>query len=206
MRNVKRMLAAASAVVVLALALGVLTGTSTSAVAPTPVKVINTTAEPVPVNGAVRVHNNTANPLTVDIANPVGAQCFANFSGEVAECTIANIPEGQILTIEQITCGLSVAAGSRIGSLNLAVPSAKVPPAAGLENMNHTLVLTKMFSVLDGFPSLDYYGLTQQVRLYAFGPVAGTGDSTILAVKAQTGDSIDTGQLNCAISGHMGPQ
>jgi hypothetical protein len=205
MKFIRQGLVAASGLAILVFVLGVINAAPTNAAATPIVKVVNTPAEPVPVVGAVRVHNNSNNPLTVDIANPVGAQCFQNFVDGNADCVIATVPEGQILTVEEITCGVSVLHDTRIGSLLLVMASPAVPPATGLVNLNHTLVLTREFSVLDGSPQHDYYGVTAQVRMYAVGGAIGNG-STTLFVSAQSGDTGSIGQVSCAVSGHMSPQ
>jgi hypothetical protein len=205
MKLVKQILVAASGLAVLAVGFYAVNGAPASAAATPSVQVVNAPSDPVPVAGVVRVRNNPGNPLTADIGNPVGAQCDANFDADgQAGCQIASVPEGQILVIEEITCGVSVKHLAPAWNLLLTMGSPKVPPDTGLLNLNHRLGLTKGISVLGGSPELDYYGLTDQVRMYAVGGPAGGGGSTAVWVYAQVGESTaSTGQLACAISGHM---
>jgi hypothetical protein len=207
MKLMKQILVAVSGLAILVAGLYAVNGTPASAAATPIVKVVNTPAEAVPVVGNVRVHNGSANPLNVDIANAVGASCDGSFdAGGVAQCNIATIPEGQILVIEEVTCGASVLAGARIGSILLGMGSPAVPsdpPVPGIRPVNHTLVLTRLFSVLDGSPQHDYYGLTNQVKMYAFGGLPGIGGSSTVFVNAQSGGTLNTGGVDCTISGHM---
>jgi len=207
MKLVKQILVAASGLALLVVGLYAINGAPASAAATPSVQVVNAPSDPVPVAGVVRVRNNPANPLTADIGNPVGAQCDQPFDAAgQAGCQITTVPEGQILVIEEITCGVSVLHNAPAWNLLLTMGSPKVPSdtTPGLLNLNHRLGLTKGISILDGSPQLDYYGLTDQVRMYAAGGPAGSGGSTAVWVYAQVGElTANTGQLACAISGHM---
>jgi len=158
---------------------------------------------PVTLNGAssVSVSNTSAAPLFVDngytARTAIGAECDAQFdsSGQV-NCSLATVPAGHTLVIETITCAASVATGSPIVPILLNMGG---PPIGGGSpiSLNHRLLLTKATSI----GSLDYYGLTTPVKMYA---AATAGGSTGVSVSMQVGPSTaNQGDGTCAISGYL---
>ena len=198
MKPVRQMLVVVSGLVLVVVALGVLTGGAVKAAKTDEVKVVNTAAEPVPVG------NTSSTPLFVNTGDStraaIGAQCDAHFDATgFAQCQIATVPAGQILVIETITCTASVATGTPVVPIVLNMGGPPIGGGAPI-SLNHRLLLTLAAS--NG--SLDYYGLTTPVKMYAAG---GTGGSTGVFVFTGVGPgSANTGDLGCAISGHMASQ
>jgi hypothetical protein len=148
---------------------------------------------------AVGISNTSSTPLFVDTGDSaragIGAACDANYDGSgVAQCTLATVPVGQILVIETITCGASVATGSAVLPIRLAMGAQPIGGGAPFY-VFHRLVLTKT----DTLSGLDDYGITTPVRMYVAG---GTGVSVNSSITSSAG----VGSLACAISGHMAAQ
>jgi hypothetical protein len=203
--------------VMLVTAFGVINSAPARAAKLGDVVIINTTAQPVPVSGTVAVStlpavtlsgtsavsfsNTSSTPLFVDTGDTtrsgIGASCDSSFdSAGFAQCVIATVPAGQILVIETITCSASVATGSQIVPIVLNMGGTPIGGGAPI-SLNHRLLLTR--SATNG--SLDYYGITTPVRMYAAG---GTDGSTNVSVFVGVGTSTaNVGDLGCAISGHI---
>jgi hypothetical protein len=169
-------------------------GTPTVNVASLPAVQINGTA-------SVNVASSSALPVFVEegysARNAVGSECDAAFdnNGQL-NCLLATVPTGHTLVIETITCAIGVASGSQVVPVVLNMGG---PPIGGGNpiSLNHRLLLTKAASI----GSLDYYGLTTPVKMYA---AATAGGSTGVYVSMQVGPgTANQGNGECAISGYL---
>ena len=129
--------------------------------------------------------------------NAASSECDAAFDGNgILNCTLATVPAGHTLVIETITCAVGVATGSQVVPIVLNMGGPPIGGGAPI-SLNHRLLLTKAAS--NG--SLDYYGITTPIKMYAAAAAFG---STGIGVSMQVGPSTaNQGNGGCAISGYL---
>ena len=132
--------------------------------------------------------------------NAASSECDAAFDGNgILNCTLATVPAGHTLVIETITCAAGVATGSQVVPIVLNMGGPPIGGGAPI-SLNHRLLLTKAAS--NG--SLDYYGITTPIKMYAAATAFG---STGVGVSMQVGPSTaNQGNGGCAISGYLATQ
>lgn len=166
-----------------------------------PARVVTFGNIPQPIKGAVNPSNTSSTPLFVTNAedkNGIGAQCYqtADASGN-AQCLLATVPAGKTLVITTVTCTATVPFGYPLAPIVLNMGGTPIGGGAPI-SLNHRLLLTPATSIPN---TLQYYGLTTPVKMYAAGA---SGGSTNVYVFGNVGSSPSVATaLGCAISGYM---
>lgn len=153
------------------------TVTNTPSVAVVSMPTVNST-----IAGSVDAQGSARSAVSTFCDVPIIDQSSGNSS-----CLLISVPAGKILVIESMLCFAHIPADKIFGSILLiaAAPNPTYPAAGNLSTINHFLTMTPL-------PNADYggnhsYGLTTPIKLYAFGPAAGTGGTIPVYVNVQIG-------------------